>query len=113
MPTSKLNDCARVSLERRHISGCSSVAEQWRSTLKAEVRFLSPAPFLVKERSISRSPRPIGWSREHHHHSPGHPGIGAGDDHRTVGNSICLSPHSGRPSLEVGDAGRWLVAVAS
>jgi hypothetical protein len=29
------------------------VAEQWRSTLKAEVRFLSPAPFPVKERLVS------------------------------------------------------------
>ena len=29
------------------------MAEQWRSTLKAEVRFLSPAPFPVKERLAS------------------------------------------------------------
>jgi hypothetical protein len=90
------------------------VAEQRRSTLKAEVRFLSSAPFPVKE---CLAP----------HEALG--GLAGAVNITTIllvilglvlvttivlsANSACLSPHSGRPSLEVGGAGRWLVAAAS
>jgi hypothetical protein len=90
------------------------VAEQRRSTLKAEVRFLSPAPFPVKK---CLAP----------HEALG--GLAGAVNITTIllvilglvlvttmvlsATALASDPHSGRPSLEVGGAGRWLMAAAS